>query len=435
MKGNRIIPIIFIEMLVAGMLLIFIAPKNQVSEAENRRLAKLPELSVKSVFSGEFASGINSYLNDHFPLRTAFIEAGDNAKALMSYKGGSELEVYAGVGGEDMGVGENLYSKDAQPEPEPEPEKDTVPEAAHIDVPEEADYNRGGIIISGTRAMELFGYYYNMLVNYAAKVNAIQAAVPGVKVYSLVVPTSVEFYSPVKYHTGMRSQKDAVATMYSMLTPGIGTVDAYVYLAAAADQYIYFRTDHHWTARGAYQGYYAFCKAAGLEPLELESFPSEMIADNFVGTLYRYTKSQVIKDNPDYVEVYLPPEIEDCIGYAEYHNGELKVPYDVAALVDPDENESNKYKVFLGGDAPLFRIITPNKNGRRLLIIRDSYSNAMALFFAANYEEIFLLDPRLLTVDAGAFCKKYLVTDVLFENYATVLKNDGMASLITKLGE
>ena len=400
LKKRHLVSVIFLGMIILGMFLIFIVPKTYISADEQRELSKMPKFTAETVFDGQFSSGVNTYLNDHFPFRDMFVNLGHEISALMNHHIGNGAEI---ISRSNTGN----------------------------------DNSAGDLIMYNKRAMEVFRYEYPSLMSYAAAVNKvtfdIKDMVPYTTMYSMIVPTATEFYSPENFHIGSRSQKEATEKMNDMLAEEITPIDVYSPLSAMTDEYIYFNTDHHWTVRGAYQGYLAFCKAAGLEPFVPEK--EYTVKGDFLGTFYYSSKNKKLKTNPDYVEVYLPPEIEDCIGYAEYHNGELKVPYDVAALVDPDETESNKYKVFLGGDAPLFRIISPNKNGRRLLIIRDSYSNAMALFFAANYEEIFLLDPRLLTVDAGAFCKKYLVTDVLFENYATVLKNDGMASLITKLGE
>ncbi len=418
---KKIVPITFVALLAVGFVLLFLMPKSQVSEAENRRLANLPGFSEKALISGDFTSGLNEYLNDHFPFRDMLISAGDGLTSVLKHNffksGDGDIQVIAGSISDEMGEGENLNSAEAPQEP-----KEKLPEAAHVEVAEEADYNRGGIIISGDRAMELFGYYYNMLENYAKKVNAIQEAVPDVKVYSLVVPTAVEFYSPVKYHTGMRSQKEALATLKTLFREEIKPVDAYTYLAAAADQYIYYRTDHHWTARGAYQGYYAFCKAAGEDPIPIDDFNSDICAYDFVGTLYRYTKSKMLKDNPDYVEIFYQPVVEwSTAFYSADMTGEYK-----ADVLSDVTRTSNKYLVFLGGDHALMQIVSKNKNGRRLLIFKDSFGNALVPFLTNSYEEIFVVDPRSAHLSVSEFCAEHEIDDIIVENYSFAISNSAI---------
>ena len=92
---------------------------------------------------------------------------------------------------------------------------------------------------------------------------------------------------------------------YSKMAPNIVTVDAYAKLRNHTDEYIYFRTDHHWTQLGAYYAYTAFCEAAGFEAVPLEDFETGRY-DNFVGSMYTFTKgypqSDVLKNNPDYLD-------------------------------------------------------------------------------------------------------------------------------------
>ncbi len=418
LKRDKLIPIIFILMLAAGMTLFFAMPKAKLSENENRSLAKAPKFSAENVFSGEYAKGIGEYLNDHFPFRDKLMAAGDGLRDLMVYRREGSVEVIANAVNDDMGEGENLNSLNSAPEEE-EPEEEKLPEAAHVELADEAEYNSHGIIISNDRAMEIFGYYPQMLTNYAALVNSVKICLPYVNVYSLIVPTAAEFYSPVQYHSDMHSQKEAIRLLYAQMMPEVNKVDVYTYMAAAADQYIYYRTDHHWTARGAYQGYYAFCKAAGIEPLELESFPYEVISYDFVGSMYRYTKRKELKDYPDYVEVFYQPSVESS---EAYYSADMTGQYDAKVISDV-EGTSNKYLAFLGGDHPLMHIVTTNKNGRRLLVTKDSFGNALVPFLTNHYEEIFVVDPRSASLSLPQFCSDHMINDVIVENYAFAISN------------
>lgn len=414
------VPAVFTALLIIVGLLYLIVPDKKISKDENRALAQLPAFSGKALADGSYTADFEEYMKDQFPFRSAFIKAGEKINSVMSL-GGGEVEMVVGTGNMDMGEGETLEEIPAEEEKAPAPAK--------IDLADEADYNSRGIIIVGDRAMELFGSDYGMLERYAAAVNGIKSVLPDVNVYSLVVPTAVEFYSPVKYHEGRRSQKEALATIGGLLMPEIKQVDAYTYLAAAADRYVYFRTDHHWTARGAYQGYYGFCKAAGLEAVPEESMDSYFVEGDFVGSLYRYTRKKVLADNPDRVEVLCVPAVESCEAYT---NASMNTPYPAGVIVDPGKS-GNKYLTFLGGDNPLMRAVTTNKNGRRALIIKDSFGNAFTPFLINHYEEIYALDPRSASTDIAEFCAMHEIDDVIVENYAFAVGNSEILSGLRSL--
>lgn len=427
MKKQYIIPAVFTALLIIGGLLYFVVPDVEISEEENRALAQLPRFSFGSLFDGSYTSAMNEYMKDQFPFRHSFIKAGERISGLMSL-GGSDIDMVISTGSMEMGEGETLAKIPTVPEEEKE-KKEEKPAPAKLDLADEADYNSRGIIIVGDRAMELFGSEYSMLQRYAAKVNTIATVVPDVNVYSIVVPTSVEFYSPVQYHEGRRSQKEAIAGINSMLMPEVTPVDAYTYLAAAADRYIYFRTDHHWTVRGAYQGYYSFCKAADIEPVPESSFSSYDVEGGFLGTLYRYTRRQILSDNPDTVEVMNIPEVESCVAYTD---ASMSYSYAADVIVNPGES-TNKYLTFLGGDNPLIHIVTKNKNGRRVAILKDSFGNAFTPFLINHYEEIYALDCRSSNADIAEFCAIHDIDDLIIENYAFAIGNKEILGGLEKM--
>ena len=156
---------------------------------------------------------------------------------------------------------------EAQPEPA---ETTTEPTTAP---PEVGEYTVSPyyIVVTKDAAIEMYSVNKQKLLDYGEAVNALAAAVPEVKVFSLLAPTRMEFYGPEEYRTGSHSQKQGIEIAYGAMGDNIVKVDAYDKLSRHTDEYIYFRTDHHWTARGAYQAYTAFCEAAKLEckPLDV----------------------------------------------------------------------------------------------------------------------------------------------------------------------
>lgn len=131
------------------------------------------------------------------------------------------------------------------------------------------------------------------------------------------------------------------------------------------DEYVYFRTDHHWTARGAYYAYSAFCQAAGLEPVPLNALESGKI-ENFVGSMYRYTNADVLKNNPDYLEYFLPRREAD----GEYYDDATMKNGRHLTIVSTKIGADNKYLAFIQGDTPLSKIVTDQKMAKRFWLSR-----------------------------------------------------------------
>lgn len=394
---KNIVSALFLTVITLGMLLIFVLPKEDISVLENRALAKAPELTLANIASGGFSAETNNYLNDHFPLRGSLLNIGQSVDSVIRYHD-AEAEIIPGSSG---GGVNGEYAQVAN-----------------------------DILLCRDRAMEMFEYTYSDVQAYAASVNHLQEHIsalnPNTRVFSMMIPTAFEFYAPTEYREGFRCQKNAIDNLYSMLSDYVIPVNVYdgINNSINRGEYVYFRTDHHWTVRGAYQGYAAFCQAAG----NFAFYPQTTyrVAGDFLGTMYFSTMREILKDNPDYVEVFVFPDelsVEKCYGFAD---AALNTQYEFFPMQNPGDS-LNKYLTFMGGDKPMVHMVSKNKNGRSLLIVKDSFSNAMAMFYLGNYQHVWLLDPRLTQTDIAKFCKDHNIDDVLVENYALVLENTGMA--------
>ena len=164
-------------------------------------------------------------------------------------------------------------------------------------------------------------------------------------------------------------------------------VDFQSTLSAHADEPIFYRTDHHWTTLGAFYGANALLEVLGKEPLKEDNFTVEMAADSFNGTLY--SQSGIHWLEPDTMEFW----VEDAgLNVTSWRNGtpEPGSLYDRSYL-----EKKNKYSAFLGGNQPLCVIKNDNvTDGSKLLLVRDSYSDALAPFLAQRFSEVHLLDLR-----------------------------------------
>ena len=168
---------------------------------------------------------------------------------------------------------------------------------------------------------------------------------------------------------------------------GLPMIDFSAALTAHADEPIFYRTDHHWTSLGAFYGANALLEVLGRESLKQESFTPEIASTSFNGTLY--SQSGIHWLTPDTMEFWVK---EDGLTVTSWRTGspEPGILYDRSYLTEKD-----KYASFLGGNQPLCVIQNENaRDGGKLLLIRDSYSDALAPFLAQSFAEVHLLDPR-----------------------------------------
>ena len=238
----------------------------------------------------------------------------------------------------------------------------------------------------------------------------------------MLAPTRMEFYGPEEYRTGSHSQQMGISTAYLALNPEVTGVDAYSEIARHTDEYEYFRTDHHWTARGAYYAYKAFCESAGLTCTPLDSFQSGKL-DDFVGSMYRYTQSENLKKNPDYVEYFLP---RYDVSAESFSTADMTDGKPLRVISTNITDESSKYLTFIQGDKPLIKMVSSCGSGKKVLLIKESYGNALAPFLLDIFSEVYVLDPRQESIQGmniPSFVENNGIDTVLFCNYTMVPSN------------
>jgi hypothetical protein len=268
--------------------------------------------------------------------------------------------------------------------------------------PEGAGRVKGPILVFDDRLVELFGYSKRSSERYAGVINGFREVLPeSVRVFSLVVPTQIEFV-PEVYREISDSELEAITTVYDALAEGVISVDAYSEIAKHTEEYLYFRTDHHWTALGAYYAYRAFADAAGFAPKELSEY-EEIAIPGFLGYLYNRAPSQSLREKPDTI-------------YCYRYKGELETSSKLLYL--PGKNGAATYSVFLGGDHPKLTVTTSVKNGKTAVIIKDSFANAFIPWLAPHYENLVVLDPRHFEGSARDVISGYENVDLIFLDYA-----------------
>ncbi len=303
------------------------------------------------------------------------------------------------------------------PTPTPEPTPAPTPTPAPIPDNGEDGYLSEGLYIWNNMAFELFYGYDESAEPYAQAISDFAAQLPGIQVYNMVVPNHCEFGLPqrLKDQQGCTSQRENTQYIYNNLT-GAVPVDIYDALDQHKEEYLYFNTDTHWAALGAYYAYEKFCETADVKAAPLEDFTLASY-DGFLGYLYQLTAEDCLAMNPDRLDVYEP-------GY----------PYTAALSYDSGETFSEQeginssdssmgYSMFLRGDNPCLRVVNKTKLiGRKLAVVKESYGNVIGPFLAASFDETYIIDFRSFEGSLPEFCQAHGVTDVLFLN-STIAAN------------
>ncbi len=416
--------IIILALCVTG-LLIPLRPTKSVNE--KRRLARFPKLTAASLWNGDFFSDVATWYTDTFPPREALI------------KGAGAFENLYGIRNEVI-YGNADTTTDSIPDTESQTAAPLLTDTAPTDsatstaesVGDTAEADAGGTIgqtpevagnvyVSGDRAFSIFYFATANMDTYASMINTVKYKVgDNVNVYDLVAPTSFGVYlsEDVQQSMGGSSEKKAIAYIDSRLQSNVTPVDFFDDLVSLNSQYLYFRTDHHWTALGAYYAYCKFCQAKGLEPQNLGQM-QQVEYDGFLGTLYSGSdQSPALAANPDSVIAYIPSET----------NEETITRTDGSSFTWPiirDGNElsaGNKYLTFIGGDQPMVEIDNPAiTDGSTCVVVKDSYGNAFVPFLVGHYQKVIVLDYRYYTGNATQLVKDTGAGDVIFVNCVDVI--------------
>jgi hypothetical protein len=283
---------------------------------------------------------------------------------------------------------------------------------------EGAFQNINSVVVFRQRAIQIFGGSEQMVAPYAALLKKYREELPpSKKIYCMAIPVGSDFYLPKKVNRGVMREKANIDYLYSMVGGAVQTVNAYEQIGRHRDEYIQFNTDHHWTGLGAYYAYLAFAQSAQFEPLPLASLIKKEIP-NFLGTLYYRTLSAELKSNPDRVEYYMIPNKTEVLYYPKGIDKGLPT-----RLYAEYAKGGSAYGVFLGGDYPLMRVMSGIKNGRKIVVVKDSYGNAFVPYLAAHFEEVLIVDYRYFNGSIPTLMDTFGANEILFAHNTYVLNN------------
>ena len=270
-----------------------------------------------------------------------------------------------------------------------------------------AAYYANAVLVCGDYGIEYFTPDPTGSSAYAGIVNDFAARYPQLNVTSLLVPKCAAYETPSGYAAAHDSIASFISSTYAMMDSHVHTADAMSVMDSHAGEYMFYRTDHHWTSLGAYYASVAYCEANGITPCALDSYDS-VVRTGVTGSLYMYSGNDShLAANPDYTVCRFPQTgyTMQYLSGGSWYNG----------LAVNGENRGYAY-AFMCGDNPLTVIKTDNHNGRTLMVFKESYGNAFAPYMIDYYEQVIVVDIRETTDSVAALIDRYGVTDALIIN-------------------
>ena len=280
----------------------------------------------------------------------------------------------------------------------------------------------------GDVGFELVYHDASVIDRYAAAIGAIAEDLSGLAtVYELTAPAAACFgltaeenirlgasdpVAAMTYtHNAMRAQSDLLVSQNRLQDPMV-ILDVCDLLGEkyAAGEYVYFRTDHHWTGLGAYYASRYFMDLVGKSYLPLSAY-REVTLTGFLGSLHRHTQSAAMAANPDTVYAYASPTVDTM---TVYKSGS----YQEVPMIRDSVSSSNKYLCFSYGDCPYYEIHNETVgDGSSVLVIKDSYGNAFMPMLADSYEYVYGIDYRSWDGDLSALVEERGIDTVVVINY------------------
>lgn len=354
----RFLPtIIFCGFIFVIMILLFVLPKEEYSAQEKKKLADFPEMTVEKLMNAEFQSVLDTYMSDHIPAR--------NFWAGLS----SDYELAVGRNGsKGIYLGHDGY---------------LIPKPAET----------GENLMKNAKFIKEF---------------ADDSDIP---VYMTVVPSS-GYINESKLPLNHEPYNDGSAIL--QFQDALGKNVKFINICddfkrQAEKKELYYKTDHHWTTRGAFECYKLLGKTVGYTPVYEDHFNKKKV-EGFYGT--SYSKSALWQMQPDTIELWENKDQHSGTVSVEISDGKDKKTLDGYFSYDQLKND-DKYPVFLDGNHSFERIVNKNVESGKLIVIKDSYAHAFVPFLSQNYREIIMIDMRYYKKEISALAEKEKADGIL----------------------
>ena len=340
-KIGKYIPAVVFLIFIYGVALWFLfSPKTDYSSSEKRYLQKFPDANVEKVLSGEFGSEFETFFADRFPQRNTWV--GLNAYTTLAEGNNGASGVYNCKNG-------YLINKP-------------------VSTDNNLDKNVGAV------------------VDFAKTIDAPTTV--------MLVPSTGYIADDVlpTFHDKYNDDEDISKISSTLSKEKIGFVDLRERFKSEYKNgsQLYYKTDHHWTTKGAYTGYQELCKALGITPIDDSTLKKDSYPD-FYGTTY--SSSGFWLTPPDNIEIWSNPKNSDKNISVKITEG-ANVKTSGSMYFTDHLKEDDKYPVFIDGNHALTEITNTNAKNGTILLIKDSFSHSLAPFLAENYSKVVLVDLR-----------------------------------------
>lgn len=402
---------------VALALLLNFFPRSKYSPLEKRELKQFPKFSWHDLWGGKFTSEVSSWYSDSEPYRDRFMTLSMLAKHAIEVP----------IPGDDEKIVFHAAESEEAKAPDQKNERDLEEYANNINANENAKLAHKGILVVGSgqnvRAIMTFGASEHAADGYAAVANKYKEIFGDkVNVYCMIIPTAIAFYCPDAAKKSTKSQRATIASLYSHLRDDVKAVDLYSELGRHAKEDIYLRTDHHWAPLGGYYGAKRFAEVAGVPFKTLSEGYEKHVVHGYVGSMYGYSKDIAVKNAPEDFVYYTPTGVNYTTTYTSYTidknykvTGE-KPPVKGEYFFKHSDGSSGAYCTFMGSDTKITKVETGTRNGRRLIILKDSFGNTLPGYLFYSFEEVHVIDFRYFTKNMKKYVADNKITDILFAN-------------------
>ena len=356
--------LVFAMVIIIADACLIIQHNKAFSETENRMLQQIPKLTEQTLLSGRFMSQAEDFVADQFFLRDKWIAVKRKSDAIIG------RQTSNGV----------ILGKDGY----------LMEDAA---APAEASFEK----------------------NLSA-IRTFAAAHPDVNIVMSVAPNAVCICNQLlPDHIPVRDQNQDLDAVKKAVSSSLTYVDLRNALSKHKEEYIYYKSDHHWTSLGAKYAFEELAKSLLSEDMTTdlgEEDPKDhlkkyTVTEDFSGTMASTSGAFDVMDSID-IYVYEMDSFQYVVEYTDEQRKTATV-YNSAAL-----EQKNKYEVFFGGNHPQINIKTTNLNKRSLLIFKDSYANALIPFLLPYYQTVTIVDPRYYSDDIEKLISDNQITDILF---------------------
>ena len=419
-------------------LLFFARPT--MSKVENRNLTAFPALTWDSFWSGKFFSDLDLWYSDTYPLREQMVSADQTISAMHGVP--TQTQMVGGTKQADelppagQQPAQSSSSSSSSSSAQTDATKSEQKKNEKVEVPTEAemaaavqDQITAGMYVKGDAAYNVYYFSQEATQGYADALNTLADAVDGqATVYSIVVPNSsgVVLSDQEIKDLGGTNQEEAIRYFYSLYNSKVHGVDAMSVLKEHKSEYVYYRTDHHWTTLGSYYGYEAFCKEKGIKPVNRDSLEYKNMGD-FLGSFYFELNSEAMAANPDYYDAWYPKSTNKL---TLFDTDGSQAEYEI--ITDTSNTDAfGKSMTHIMGDQPLERIDNPTlSDGSSCLVIKDSFADSFVPWLVDHYQTVWVADFRYFEGSYKSLIKDNSIKDVIVLNNIALAGGGAVAPAI-----